>query len=153
MTTQPTPWWDELRLRDELVEASGTVSDIQMSLRGVAYGSAGNYPLYHSVDYFGEITHPSPSMLRIAADIAVRLGGSGGQAASAKPAWRFDQGMGGGQVARPCCPLAHGDGPGWFRRHRHRSPRHGRSQQAGRQRHRSTPGSATRSWWLCPATR
>ncbi|MDE0515901.1 MAG: DUF499 domain-containing protein [Acidimicrobiaceae bacterium] len=97
MTTQPTPWWDELRLRDELAEAAGTVSDIQMSLRGVAYGSAGNYPLYRSVDYFGEITHPSPSLLRIAADIAVRLGGSGGQAASAKPVWRFDQGMGGGK--------------------------------------------------------
>ena len=97
MTTQPTPWWNELRLRDELVATSGSVGDIQMSLRGVAYGSAGEYPPYRSVDYFGEITHPSPSMLRIAADIAVRLGGSGGQAASAKPVWRFDQGMGGGK--------------------------------------------------------
>ena len=97
MTTKPPPWWNELRLRDELVATSGAVGDIQMSLRGVAYGSAGEYPPYRSVDYFGEITHPSPSMLRIAADIAVRLGGSGGQAASAKPAWRFDQGMGGGK--------------------------------------------------------
>ena len=97
MTTQLTPWWDELRLRDELVETSGAVGDIQMSLRGVAYGSAGSYPPYRSVNYFGEITHPSPSLLRIAADIAVRLGGRDGQAPAAKPVWRFDQGMGGGK--------------------------------------------------------
>ena len=97
MTTQPTPWWNELRLRDELVETSGTVGDIQMSLRGVAYGSGGNYPLYREADYFGDITHPSPSMCRIAADIALRLGGRGGQTASAKHVWRFDQGMGGGK--------------------------------------------------------
>lgn len=97
MTAQSNPWWRELRLRDELVEAAGVVGDIQMSLRGAAYGSAGEYPPYRSVDYFGEITHPSPSMLRIAADIAMRLGGSGGQAVAAKPVWRFDQGMGGGK--------------------------------------------------------
>ena len=97
MTTQLTPWWNELRFRDELVKTSGTVGDIQMSLRGVAYGSAGEYPPYRKVRYFGEITHPSPSMCRIAADIALRLGGSGGQTASAKPVWRFDQGMGGGK--------------------------------------------------------
>ena len=97
MTTQPTPWWNELRFRDELVRTSGTVGDIQMSLRGVAYGSAGEYPPYRTVGYFGEITHPSPSMCRIAADIALRLGSSGGQTASTKPVWRFDQGMGGGK--------------------------------------------------------
>ncbi len=97
MTTQPTPWWNELRLRDELVETSGAVGDIQMNLRGVAYGSSGELPPYRSVDYFGQITHPSPSLRRIAADIAMRLGGDGGQAAAAKPAWRFDQGMGGGK--------------------------------------------------------
>ncbi|WP_419845995.1 DUF499 domain-containing protein [Candidatus Poriferisocius sp.] len=97
MTTKLTPWWNELRLRDELVAASGTIGDIQMSLRGVAYGSAGDHPVYRSVDYFGEITHPSPSLRRIAADIALRLGGRDGQAASAKPVWRFDQGMGGGK--------------------------------------------------------
>ena len=97
MTTQPTPWWNELRLRNELVATSGAVGDIQMNLRAVAYGADGGYPSYRSVDYFGEITHPSPSMLRIAADIAMRLGGSGGQAASASPVWRFDQGMGGGK--------------------------------------------------------
>ena len=97
MTTKPKPWWHELRLRDELVDTSGTIADIQMSLRGVAYASAGDYPLYHSVDYFGAITHPSPSLRRIGADIAVRLGGHGGQAAAARPVWRFDQGMGGGK--------------------------------------------------------
>lgn len=97
MTTQPTPWWNELRVRDELVATSGAVGDIQMSLRGVAYGSAGEHPPYRSVDYFGEITHPSPSLRRIAGDIAVRLGGSDGQASAARPVWRFDQGMGGGK--------------------------------------------------------
>ena len=50
MTTQPTPWWNELRLRDELVATSGSVGDIQLSLRGVAYGSAGEYPPYRSVE-------------------------------------------------------------------------------------------------------
>ena len=44
MTTHLTPWWNELRLRDELIATSGAVGDIQMSLRGVAYGSAGEYP-------------------------------------------------------------------------------------------------------------
>jgi len=97
VTTQPAPWWKELRLRDELVATSGAIGDIQMSLRGVAYGIAGEYPPYRSVGYFGDITHPSPSLRRIAADIAVRLGGTGGQSVGAKPVWRFDQGMGGGK--------------------------------------------------------
>ncbi len=97
MTKRPTPWWDELRLRDELVATAGAVGDIQMSLRGVAYSTAGEELPYRSVDYFGEITHPSPSLRRVAADIALRLGGTGGQTASAKPVWRFDQGMGGGK--------------------------------------------------------
>ena len=92
-----TPWWQTLRIRDELIEASGSIGDVQMSLKGVAYGNAGAYPAYADVAYFGEITHPSQSLRRIAADIAVRLAGEGGQAPSAKPVWRFDQGMGGGK--------------------------------------------------------
>lgn len=90
-------WWDNTQLRSELLETSGQIADVQMSLRGVAYGIGGKYPLYRDVDYFGEITHPSPSLIRVAADIAVRLGGEGGQAASGRPVWRFDQGMGGGK--------------------------------------------------------
>ena len=95
--TTVTPWWQALRLRDELLDQSGAIGDVQMSLRGVAYGVGGEYPPYRDVAYFGEITHPSPSLVRIAADLAVRLGGEGGQAASAKTVWRFDQGMGGGK--------------------------------------------------------
>lgn len=97
MTTMVTPWWQALRLRDELLDQSGAIGDVQMSLRGVAYGVGGQYPPYRDIGYFGEITHPSPSLVRIAADLAVRLGGQGGQAGSAKTVWRFDQGMGGGK--------------------------------------------------------
>lgn len=97
MTKENTIWWRGTRIRDELLETSGMVANIQMSLSGVAYGVAGKFPAYRSVEYFGEITHPSPSLVRIAADVAMRLGGRGGQAPSAKPVWRFDQGMGGGK--------------------------------------------------------
>ena len=121
MTTKPKPWWHELRLRDELVDTSGTIADIQMSLRAVAYASAGDYPLYHSVDYFGAITHPSPSLRRIGADIAVRLGGHGGQAAAARPVWRFDQGMGGGKSHALVALWHMATNPDRLRRNRHRS--------------------------------
>lgn len=97
MTTQFKPWWRELRPREELIASSGAINDIQMNLAGVAYGSGGDGLPYRSVEYFGAITHPSPSLCRVAADVAVRLGGRGGQAPSAKPVWRFDQGMGGGK--------------------------------------------------------
>ena len=95
--TRVTPWWQALQLRDELLDQSGAIGDVQMSLRGVAYGVGGIYPPYREVAYLGEITHPSPSLVRIAADLAVRLGGDGGQVGSAKSVWRFDQGMGGGK--------------------------------------------------------
>jgi len=94
---QVTPWWQAVGLRDELLSQSGSVGDVQMSLRGVAHGVGGQYPPYRDVKYFGEITHPSPSLVRIAANLAVRLGGEGGQAPAAKSVWRFDQGMGGGK--------------------------------------------------------
>ena len=97
MAARVTPWWEALQLRDELLDQSGAIGDIQMSLRGVAYGLGGEYPPYREPEYFGEITYPAPSLVRIAADLAVRLAGKGGQAGSAKTVWRFDQGMGGGK--------------------------------------------------------
>lgn len=32
MSSAVTPWWEVLKLRDEVVHASGSIDDVQMSL-------------------------------------------------------------------------------------------------------------------------
>ncbi len=95
--TSVTPWWDVLRLRDEVLHASGAVDDVQMSLFEAVHGTGGgDKPPYADAGYYGQITHPSPRFVHLMAQVAVRLGG--GQHYTKAPAlWRLDQAMGGGK--------------------------------------------------------
>ncbi len=91
-----TPWWDALRLRQEVLDSEGSIDDVQMSLYQAAYGTGGERPLYAEPGYYGDITHPSPQFIDLMAKVAVRLGG--GEKYRAAPALtRLDQAMGGGK--------------------------------------------------------
>jgi hypothetical protein len=93
----PTPWWKTVRLRDEIVSASGAIEDVQMSLFNAVHGVAGGGKVpYSDPRYYGEITFPSRSLVGLMAQIAVRLGAVGGFE-GARALWRLDQGMGGGK--------------------------------------------------------
>ncbi|MBT2248359.1 DUF499 domain-containing protein [Arthrobacter sp. BHU FT2] len=91
-----TPWWEVLKLRDEVVRASGAIDDVQMSLFRAVYGSVADKPLYAEAPYFGQITHPSPLFTDLMAKVAVRLGG-GAKHTRSSAVWRLDQAMGGGK--------------------------------------------------------
>jgi hypothetical protein len=91
-----TAWWDVLKLRDEVVHASGSINDVQMSLFGAAYGGVGGRAPYADAAYYGQITHPSPLFTDLMAKVAVRLGG-GDRYSRAGALWRLDQAMGGGK--------------------------------------------------------
>jgi len=96
MMTRVTPWWEAVRLRAEVVGASGAVDDVQMSLFNAVHGVVGRFTPYADARYYGEITHPSPNLTSLMARVAVRLGG--GASYQAAPAlYRLDQGMGGGK--------------------------------------------------------
>jgi hypothetical protein len=91
-----TPWWEVLRLRDEVVHASGSIDDVQMSLFQAVYGNVNDRPPYAEAPYYGQITHPSPLFTDLMAKVAVRLGG-GQKYTRARALWRLDQAMGGGK--------------------------------------------------------
>lgn len=98
MTARPvTPWWDVLKLRAEVVHASGTIDDVQMSLFQTVYGAAGEKPLYADPRYYGKITYPSPRFTELMAQVAVRLGAPGNAYTRAPAFWHLDQAMGGGK--------------------------------------------------------
>ncbi len=91
-----TPWWEALRIRDEVIHSSGQIGDVQMSLFQAVYGQKDERPPYADAAYYGEITHPSPQFVDLIGKVAVRLGA--GERYSAAPAlWRLDQAMGGGK--------------------------------------------------------
>jgi len=91
-----TPWWETLKLRQEVVRSAGQIDDVQMSLFQAVYGESTSRPAYADAGYYGEITHPSPQFIQLMANVAVRLGG--GENYTAAPAlWRLDQAMGGGK--------------------------------------------------------
>ncbi len=91
-----TPWWETLKIRQEIVPASGSIDDVQMSLFQAVHGTADAGPRYADATYYGQITHPSPQFIDLMKTVAIRLGG--GHAYSAAPAlWRLDQAMGGGK--------------------------------------------------------
>jgi len=94
--TKAKPWWEELALRPEVVDASGAIDDVQMSLFRAVYGTGDARPQYANADYFGEITHPTGQLIDLLAKIAVRLGG-GGDYTRAPALTRLNQGMGGGK--------------------------------------------------------
>lgn len=96
MSNRLTPWWNVLKLRDEVIHASGSIDDVQMSLFQAVYGTVIDRPPYADARYFGEITHPSPLFTDLMANVAVRLGG-GPKHNRARALWRLDQAMGGGK--------------------------------------------------------
>ncbi|MDI2019999.1 DUF499 domain-containing protein [Paenarthrobacter nicotinovorans] len=90
-----TPWWQALKLRPEIRDASGAIDDVQMSLFQAAYAPAGSKPLYADASYYGEITYPTGQLVDLLAKVAVRLGSD--NYTSAPALRRLDQGMGGGK--------------------------------------------------------
>ena len=96
MNSTVTPWWDVLKLRDEIRNSAGSIDDVQMSLFQAVHGTVSDRPLYAEPNYYGEITHPSPLFTDLMAKVAVRLGG-GGNYTRAQALWRLDQAMGGGK--------------------------------------------------------
>jgi len=96
VSTAVTPWWEVLKLRDEVVHASGSIDDVQMSLFQAVHGTVSERPPYAEASYYGQITHPSPLFTELMAKVAVRLGG-GQKYARARALWRLDQAMGGGK--------------------------------------------------------
>ena len=96
MSSTVTPWWDVLKIRDEIRNSSGSIDDVQMSLFQAVHGTLTDRPAYADASYYGEITHPSPLFTDLMAKVAVRLGG-GGNYTRARALWRLDQAMGGGK--------------------------------------------------------
>jgi hypothetical protein len=91
-----TPWWEILKLRSEILGASGQIDDVQMSLFGAVHGSGAGRPPYADAGYYGDITHPTERLTDLFAEIAVRIGG-GPDYLKARAVTRLDQGMGGGK--------------------------------------------------------
>jgi hypothetical protein len=96
VTVGVTPWWKALKLRPEILNASGQIDDVQMSLFRAVHGTGPDRPPYADAAYFGEITHPTERLIDLLTEIAVRIGG-GGDYLKAKAVTRLDQGMGGGK--------------------------------------------------------
>lgn len=96
MTANVTPWWDALRLRAEIVDASGAIDDVQMSIHDAVYGRGAQRPAYASPLYYGDITHPTGQLVDLLTKLAVRMGG-GDDYLKAPALIRLDQGMGGGK--------------------------------------------------------
>jgi len=96
LSSRLTPWWEVLKLRDEVVHASGSIDDVQMSLFQAVHGTVQDRPPYAEAAYYGQITHPSPLFTDLMAKVAVRLGG-GPKHTRARALWRLDQAMGGGK--------------------------------------------------------
>ncbi|MEV6987222.1 DUF499 domain-containing protein [Sphaerisporangium sp. NPDC051017] len=96
MTANVTPWWKALKLRQEILSASGQIDDVQMSLFRAVHGKGADRPPYADAGYYGEITHPTERLIDLLAEIAVRVGG-GADYLKARAVTRLDQGMGGGK--------------------------------------------------------
>ena len=98
MTGTSAPWWQVVELREEVRASDGAIDDVQMSLHNGVFGTdgvgAGRTP-YADAGYYGDITHPTGSLVELMARVAVRLGVPGSTQTSAL--WRLDQAMGGGK--------------------------------------------------------
>ena len=98
MSNTPTPWWEVIKLRDEVTSSGGAIDDVQMSLHNAVFGKEGvgaGLTPYSDATYFGSITHPTGNLVELMARVAVRLGVPGSTQTSAM--WRLDQAMGGGK--------------------------------------------------------
>jgi hypothetical protein len=96
VTASVTPWWKALKLRQEILSASGQIDDVQMSLFRAVHGTGTERPPYADAGYYGEITHPTERLVDLLTEIAVRIGG-GDDYLKARAVTRLDQGMGGGK--------------------------------------------------------
>ena len=94
-SSSPTPWWQVMKLRQEVVDGAGGVDNVQMSLHDAVFGSAGQRSRYNDPLVYGSVTHPSGSLVDFMAQIAVRLGAP--SSTRARSVWRLDQAMGGGK--------------------------------------------------------
>ena len=98
MTSTSSPWWEVIELRDEVKASDGAIDDVQMSLHDAVFGKegvgAGCTP-YADATYYGDITHPTGSLVELMARVAVRLGVP--DSAQTSALWRLDQAMGGGK--------------------------------------------------------
>jgi hypothetical protein len=96
VTTSVTPWWKALKLRQEILSASGQIDDVQMSLFRAVHATGTDRPPYADAEYYGDITHPTERLVDLLTEIAVRIGG-GNDYLKARAVTRLDQGMGGGK--------------------------------------------------------
>ncbi|WP_433126517.1 DUF499 domain-containing protein [Micromonospora sp. CA-240977] len=96
MAARLTPWWKALKIRKEIISASGQIDDVQMSLFQAVHGLGADKPPYATPGYYGEITHPTNRLTDLLTEIAVRIGG-GQDYLKARAVTRLDQGMGGGK--------------------------------------------------------
>jgi hypothetical protein len=84
-------WADVLRLRDEVRGSDGSIGELQMSLHKAAYQTV-DAP-YRKVDYYSDITQPTPSLIGFFAQVARKLGSD----TEGYALFHLDQGMGGGK--------------------------------------------------------
>ena len=91
------PWWEALQIRPEIIDASGQIDDVQMSLGDAVNATGARRPLYADADYFGQITHPTNRLVDLLSGIAIRLGGSPSEYKNARALIRMGQGIGGGK--------------------------------------------------------
>ncbi|KQT92056.1 AAA family ATPase [Marmoricola sp. Leaf446] len=96
MNINVTPWWKALKIRREILNASGQIDDVQMSLFRAVHGTGADRPEYADATYYGDITHPTERLIDLLTEIAVRIGG-GDDYLKARAVTRLDQGMGGGK--------------------------------------------------------
>lgn len=96
MSTSVTPWWKALKIRQEILTATGQIDDVQMSLFRAVHGTGSDRPPYADAGYYGDITHPTERLTDLLTEIAVRIGG-GEDYLKARGVTRLDQGMGGGK--------------------------------------------------------
>ena len=84
-------WTKVLTLRPEVTGSGGSVGELQMSLHKAVYQTV-DVP-YRKVEYYAEITQPTPQLVGFLGRLARRLGAGGGATAL----FHLDQGMGGGK--------------------------------------------------------
>lgn len=91
-TSNSAPHWaDILELRPEVRTSDGSIGELQMSLHKAVYQTV-DVP-YRKVEYYGDITEPTPNLAGFFARVAHRLGTN----ADAPALFHLDQGMGGGK--------------------------------------------------------
>ncbi len=91
MITTTEHWADVLTLRSEVSGSNGSLGELQMSLHKAVYQTV-DVP-YRRVDYFVDITQPTPNLVGFFARVARRLGTGN----NATALFHLDQGMGGGK--------------------------------------------------------